>query len=598
MQTRRAMRLPSRVIVWLTALLGLASVAAARPVSEGGPVQLRFKHGDDPRWSAPGWDDRDWPVIGPGDFPARAGVTWLRFRMAPGCTDAVGNLGRGYSYAWPKNAGIDGIFLGAIFSFELYWDGQLLERSGVVGASRDEEVAGPLDHVVRIPDALLGPGEHVVAIRMSNHHYNFREAAYFPGFRLVNFAERLAMESRRPLFPLMGLAGALVMTAVASVLLPFVERRRTLLLCHGLSLLLAVFYGLIALRWLVDAPYDWHAPRLAAVVCTMVAIGVLLPWILLEQFAVPRRGWWLAALVAVLAGVWRFAPYYEEEKALWLCRVMLVGSTAVAGWAVWHRRTGARVVFATMLAGLGVMQSSPRLFLDPTFFLVFGGLVLAIFAALGAQVREDRRRAREAMQAAARLELELLKKNIQPHFLVNTLATIQETIEQEPQAAVAMIGALAGEFRILSRVSGEKLIPLGDELELCRQHLAVMSRRKGARCTLLVRDVDERTPVPPALFHTLIENGLTHLLPVDGEQRFALEGTPPGAETRYVLSARGRPVAPAGGNPSREGTGLRYLRARLEESFPGRWSLQGEPTGGGWRTTVTWGKPVQGEERP
>jgi len=49
-----------------------------------------------------------------------------------------------------------------------------------------------------------------------------------------------------------------------------------------------------------------------------------------------------------------------------------------------------------------------------------------------------------------------------------------------------------------------------------------MSLRKGVRCSLAVDGVNERDLVPPALFHTLIENGLTHLLPRDGEQRFEL----------------------------------------------------------------------------
>jgi hypothetical protein len=34
------------------------------------------------------------------------------------------------------------------------------------------------------------------------------------------------------------------------------------------------------------------------------------------------------------------------------------------------------------------------------------------------------------------------------------------------------------------------------------------------------------------------------------------------------------------------GTGLRYVRARLEESFPGRWQLHDGPVEGGWCTVI------------
>src|SRR5262249_47651749 len=142
--------------------------------------------------------------------------------------------------------------------------------------------------------------------------------------------------------------------------------------------------------------------------------------------------------------------------------------------------------------------------------------IVGLTAAVALNVRDERRKAREVQLAAARLEIELLKKNIQPHFLLNTLATLVEVIEREPKTAVTPIQALAGEFRILARVSGEKLIPLAQEIELCRAHLDVMSLRKGAACALRVTGARDDDPVPPALIHTLVENGLTHLLPKDG----------------------------------------------------------------------------------
>jgi LytS/YehU family sensor histidine kinase len=188
------------------------------------------------------------------------------------------------------------------------------------------------------------------------------------------------------------------------------------------------------------------------------------------------------------------------------------------------------------------------------------------------------------MLTAARMEIELLKKNIQPHFLLNTLATIMEVIEQDPRVAVTLIEALAGEFRILAGVSDKKLIPLAQELELCRAHLRIMTLRKGAACSMETAGADGRAQVPPALFHTLVENGLTHLRPVGGEQRFLLKADHFGHTTQYTLDAFGEALpAP---RTSGEGTGLRYIKARLEESFAGRWKMQDGPIPGGWRTII------------
>ena len=63
---------------------------------------------------------------------------------------------------------------------------------------------------------------------------------------------------------------------------------------------------------------------------------------------------------------------------------------------------------------------------------------------------------------------------------------------------------------------------------------------------------------------------------------------------RYTLRARGeRQVSPsdptATTNPdgaTADGTGLRYIKARLEESFTGRWTLSGAPVSDGWETVI------------
>lgn len=591
------MNTPARWILGLVFALWplVADAAAAAQAAE-----VRLMHGDDPRWSAPGWDDSAWPVISANAFPARTGPYWARIRVARGWSEPNGLSLRGYSFSWPDDPKIDALFIGAVFSFELYWDGRLLERGGVVGASRAEEVAGPLDHLVRIPDELLGPGEHVLALRMSSHHYNFPATQFRAGITFTNHTERLVDETRAPIVPLLCLGGSLLMALISEVLYRFVDRRRTLRLCGALGLLLAIFYGLIAFRWLYNAPYYVLCPRLMAITVVLTLVCVLLPWLLLEQFAVPRRRLWFAVLLPLLGIAWIAAPnLFIEMKALWICRASFVVSLAAMIWATWRRRPGAAWVLVGVAVGLFAVQTTRRAFLDPTFFLIFEGLVLFVFATIGVQVRADRKRALAAELTASRLETELLKKNIQPHFLLNTLATIIEVIEQEPKAAVALIEALAGEFRILAGVSGEKLIPLAQELELCRAHLRVMSLRHGVRCALETHGVDERVLVPPALFHTLIENGLTHLAPRGGAQRFELRERHGSGRSCYTLLAhgerRGSGARTAAGEGTKDGTGTRYIKARLEESFTGRWTLRSEPCEVGWCTEIEVRDPADAE---
>ncbi len=575
------------VVQWFFVLgLGLALAPATVDGQDQSRFTARHRAGDDPRWAAPDWDDRDWEVG--NTVPVGRGVHWVRFRFvtrpdarASVSTDRgerdVSGLGPG--------ATVDSVFMAAPYSYELFADGRRIGGSGVVGATKATERVGPLDHVFMIPAELRAPGEHVVAIRLSSFHFNFPSDEVVVSFLPSNAARHYAEQMRRPVLPLISVGAAGLVALLSAVLFWVAGRWRPLLLCSGLSLALAFFYLLIAWRWLHNDPYDWFQPRLWAIAGIMTLIAALFPWLLLEQFGLARgRRWWLWALLApLLAAAWAASPIYEF-KVMWMCRATLAISLVIAGWAVWRRRAGARFVFAGVLVGLLTVRTVRREFLDAPFTATFGVLVLGVFTTLGLQLRADRRRAQAATLAAARLEIELLKKNIQPHFLMNTLTAITEIIEQEPKSAVNLIEALAGEFRIVARVSGEKLIPLGQELELCRAHLRIMSLRRTIACSLEVTGADERAMVPPALLHTLVEGGVTHQTPRDGELKFTLAVDAGEERTCYTLTAHG--VNPPAPRPPQEGTGLRYVKARLEESFAGRWSLEAGPVAEGWRTVI------------
>lgn len=375
-------------------------------------------------------------------------------------------------------------------------------------------------------------------------------------------------------------------------LFALVDRRQPLLLCSFSSLAVAVYYLLISWRWLswlVYRPetYAQYGPRNRAITLAMGAIGWLLPLIFVEQFALPRRKVWMTALGLLLAGTWWALSPGQYLQVLWEIRIALAALAAAAAWAAWQRRTGARLVLGAALIGLAAVRRSayPPQYLNLWFLVAFALLVMSLLAAIGLQVQAARRAARAAELTAARMEIELLKKSLQPHFLLNTLTALSEVVEQSPREAVRLIDDLAHEFRTLARVSAEKLIPMAQELELCRAHLRVMSLRTGKNWQLRAENLDPAALVPPALFLTLIENGFAH-------QRVA----PPGASfmlrqeraadggLNYIFVSPGEPNEDPARVPG--GTGLRYVKARLEESFPGRWTFRDGSTPAGWETVI------------
>jgi LytS/YehU family sensor histidine kinase len=159
---------------------------------------------------------------------------------------------------------------------------------------------------------------------------------------------------------------------------------------------------------------------------------------------------------------------------------------------------------------------------------------------------------------------------------------------------VKLIDDLAEEFRTVARVSEEKLIPLAQEIDLCRAHLRVMSVRTGRDWSLETKGAEEVTLVPPAVLLTLIENGFAHQrAPGNGAAAFTLtvERTGQGARRCVFLSpgeVQANPHRPPGG------TGLRYVQARLEESFPGQWTLTHGGVTDGWQTVIEIRRALEG----
>lgn len=607
------MRLP-RFVLWFLLVAAIDAPLTAQlrwigPDLDYRP-ELRVRVGDDPRWADPSFDDSDWLRLEDWQrgLPSRTGPFWVRIHYPHTPMLASGRR--------------DAVQVSVVAAFEFHWNGRLLGRNGTVGATRQSEVAGSIDWLQQLPPGARGPGPHVAALRMSSWRSGFPTDVFGLNIMLGDYREMLTRRAQRPVFSVLAVGGAFAMGIAAGLLWLLADHRMVTLLFAGLGFTAATMQALQAWRWLYDYPYSWHFPRLLGITLVVAILGLLLVAFVQTFFDLPYKRWRLGIAAALMAGAWWLSDIYHV-KSIGMSWAAFFVSMQGAAAAVRAGRQGARFVLGGLMVGAFGLLLSPREFLEQSFYLNFGTALLGCLTALLLQWREERRLAREARLTSARLELELLRKSLQPHFLMNTLTSLCELIEQSPSQAVRQIEALAGEFRLLSRVAGERLIPLAQELDLCDCHLQIMSLRQGLQWTL-ERDIsDADLLVPPALLHTLIENGITHsrgraadprfraLVRTEGSQvRLALTAPspqPPGDVLQDVRLPAKRAALPpptaeetagdAGSSGARRsatppagsgGTGLRYIQARLEESFPGRWNLQAGPTEDGrWQTLIT-----------
>ncbi len=201
----------------------------------------------------------------------------------------------------------------------------------------------------------------------------------------------------------------------------------------------------------------------------------------------------------------------------------------------------------------------------------------------------DRRRAaaelrdrqlREARDAA-------LRARLAPHFIFNSLSTLQAQIERDPAAASATADALARLFRQALDAAGRPLVPLREELGFVEAYLGVERARLGQRLRVKV-DVPEEledVEIPPLSLQALVENAVRHgIAPREdgGEIRVRVRRTGPGENPGIVVSVE-NPLAEAA-TPG-TGTGLEALRGRLK--LPG--DLMARREGDRFRAEFFWG---------
>ena len=186
-----------------------------------------------------------------------------------------------------------------------------------------------------------------------------------------------------------------------------------------------------------------------------------------------------------------------------------------------------------------------------------------------------------------RLRADLIKRNVQPHFLMNSLTALMEWVETSPEDAVHFIDGLAQEFRILADFSDRRSVSLKEELSLCSIHMALMSQRLTSNLKLETDGIIADQQVPPALFHTLIENAFSHNDYRALEARFNLiqETTADGILFRLSV-----PVVNPRESGQNAGLGTRYIEARLEEFCGNAFRFQSQMIGSNWVSEITFEK--------
>jgi len=193
------------------------------------------------------------------------------------------------------------------------------------------------------------------------------------------------------------------------------------------------------------------------------------------------------ALLAVLGNSLQRAPAWIGRTLV----LLLAAASAIVLSALWSH-----LIFADAGGGGQALLRAGLL------AALAAGLMLAYFAL----------RAGALSPALVEARLQALSARIRPHFLFNSLNAVLSLIRADPRRAETALEELADLFRVLMRDHRE-LVPLADELALCRQYLALEKLRLAERLHVewdLAPDLPLHLKVPPLMVQPLLENAVYH----------------------------------------------------------------------------------------
>ena len=215
--------------------------------------------------------------------------------------------------------------------------------------------------------------------------------------------------------------------------------------------------------------------------------------------------------------IWSFTPFIDLSLYRWVRRnlrqprfdrqmVMLFLILVLEIVREWISRTIPRPPRARWLFAL----NTPVLWLQFLVWLcapMVIGIALKVWNALRIELKLE-----EQKRLLLEARLDALQRQINPHFLFNTLNSIASLVRLKPELAREMTVKLANILRALLK-DHDSFVPLSQELNFTDDYLDIEVVRFGAEKLKVEKEIDPRTLdvlVPSILLQPLIENSIKH----------------------------------------------------------------------------------------
>lgn len=472
-------------------------------------------------------------------------------------------------------------YLSLVGSYEVYWDGQLAHKNGLVSDSPEHEIPGAIQSAFLLPSDWVKPGQHEIAIKISSH---FR----YPGQQIIRHAylKHYDMHSRftslGSLIPSLALSISLIIGIYFLTLFASDKLNYSYIVFGFLCFSLFVYGMGGESPHLIGYTYDWHVYKEVTVALAGILFALLLPLFFLLKYKQNKWWLWLLMMPVVAYGIDFFVDIKFGNGLFWAIGfafsiLIMLKVIVFSGGRFWWELLGLLACFIGILFNWNDLEN---------FFLVFPLLVFFVLLSNVVQAQRDRYNGMIVQIKASQLETQLLRRNIQPHFILNSLASIIELVETAPEKSIDFISALADEFRLFSEIANKPYIKLEQEIELCNTHLEIMGFRYQRHYILDCSGIKNSDNIPTGILHTLLENAFSHNDYSSTDLSFRLSKENAAGYIHLSFSAPLRKITNTKFSRLNTGMGLNFVTSQLNQCCGNKWTLASEKLDEHWVSKV------------
>jgi len=190
--------------------------------------------------------------------------------------------------------------------------------------------------------------------------------------------------------------------------------------------------------------------------------------------------------------------------------------------------------------------------------------------------REDwlkqKQKTEQAILLAENAKLKMLRYQVNPHFLFNTLSSLRAMIRNDQEQAINMVGKISEFMRYSLMNKNDIMVPLEEEIQAARTYIEIEKIRFGEKLSIVFEAEGSALSflVPGFILHPVIENAIkygmeTSKMPL----KVSVKAESTGNSLNINITNSGKWL-PESSNSGGTGTGLKNVRERLSYLYPGR----------------------------